>query len=197
MDSTLVYLNAVVLGHEKMGNEWVYEMQSGQEMFQAVLPATNKVVSWVDIGSLVRVCGVCQIEPNPFPELGKKIASFKILLASPSSVVVVKSPPWWTLSRALAIAGGLAVILVMATAWIGILRYQVGVQTSQLKAEIEQHKQAEEQLAIKTAMAQPSGSLVQHPDPADTPWGQPHKRAPTPRVYRRVYQNIQPECRTF
>lgn len=154
MDSTLVYLNAVVLGHEKMGNEWVYEMQSGQEMFQAVLPATNKVVSWVDIGSLVRVCGVCQIEPNPFPELGKKIASFKILLASPSSVVVVKSPPWWTLSRALAIAGGLAVILVMATAWIGILRYQVGVQTSQLKAEIEQHKQAEEQLAIKTAMLQ-------------------------------------------
>lgn len=154
LDSSMVSLNAMVLGHEKMGSEWVYEMQSGQEMFQAVLPATNSVVSWVAIGSLVRVCGVCQIEPNPFPELGKKIASFKILLASPSSVVVVKSPPWWTLPRALSIAGGLAVILALAAAWIGILRYQVGMQTSQLKAEVEQHKQTEEQLAVKTALLQ-------------------------------------------
>jgi C4-dicarboxylate-specific signal transduction histidine kinase len=91
------------------------------------------------------------VESNPFPELGLKIASFKLLLPSPSALTVIDSPSWWTPSRVFAVACGLAIILVIATAWISSLRRQVELRTSQLKAEVEQHKLTESRLAEQTA----------------------------------------------
>lgn len=154
LDSTLVTLEALVLGQEKLGADLVFEMQSGQTLFQAVLSRGNEEKLPIATGSRVRVSGVCQVEPNPFPELGRRIASFKLLAGSPASISVLESPSWWTLSRALAAAGGLAVILAIAAAWIGSLRGQVDARTCQLKAEVEQHKRTEEKLAEQTARLQ-------------------------------------------
>lgn len=152
LDSTLVSVEATVLGLENLGSHFVLELQSGQRVFQAVLPASREAPLQVASGSRVRVTGVCQIEPSPFPELGKKIASFKILLGSASAVTVLERPPWWTLKRALAAAAALIVVLAIAAAWIGVLHRQVEQRTLLLKREIQEHERTEAKLADKTAL---------------------------------------------
>lgn len=147
LDSTLVTLQAVFLGREELGAHQVFQLQAGEQTFQAITPAQSPVPGIVP-GSRVRVTGVCQVEPSPFPELGKRINSFKILLVSPGAVAVLQRPPWWTPKRALTMAGASVLVLAAAAAWIAMLRRQVEVRTIQLKKEIEERKRMEAEVEL-------------------------------------------------
>jgi C4-dicarboxylate-specific signal transduction histidine kinase len=102
----------------------------------------------------VRVVGVCQVELTPYAELGRPVASFKLLVGSLRDLVVLERPAWWTLKRALAVAGALLLVLAIAGGWIGILHRQVGERTKQLRKEITEHENAEARLAEETRRVQ-------------------------------------------
>ena len=154
LDATLVSLEAVVLRQQTLGQHFVLELESGQRVFQAFLPVRGSPALDVRPGSKVRVTGVCQVEPSPYTELGRRVASFRLLAGSLRDVVVLERPSWWTLRRALAAAGGLLLVLAIAGAWIGILHRQVGARTKQLRQEIAEHEKTETRLAEETRRVQ-------------------------------------------
>ena len=154
LDSTLVRLEAALLRREILGSELVLELQSGSRVFQAYMRANGRAPFSIEPGSRVQVTGVCLLESPPYTELGKRAASFKLLVGAPSDLVLLSRPPWWTLKRALAVTGTLMVVLALAGAWIGILHRQVEKQTKRLQAEIAQHEQTEARLAEEKKLVQ-------------------------------------------
>jgi signal transduction histidine kinase len=152
LDSMLLSIEAVLLRQESVGPDSVFELESGERVFQASLRGGVAAGRAIAVGSRVRVTGVCQVDPLPFAELGKRVASFKLLVGSPADVLVLERPPWLTLRRVLLLTGILLVVLGLAGAWIGILRRQVEERTKQLQQEIEQHKITESRLARETKL---------------------------------------------
>jgi signal transduction histidine kinase len=148
LDSTLVSLEAVLLGSEAMGAHHMFQLEAGQWIFQAIMPEPDQKLKPIAPGSRVRVTGICQIDASPFPELGKRINSFKLLMESPAGFVILQRPPWWTPQRALVIAAVLIAGLALASAWIGMLRHQVEARTAQLEKEIEERKRIELEMEL-------------------------------------------------
>jgi len=93
-----VSLEGVLLRQQNLGPNIVLELRSGSEVFQASLRARDNTRHAIRPGSRVGVTGVCQVESLPYAELGKRAASFKLLVGSWSNVVVLDRPLWWTLS---------------------------------------------------------------------------------------------------
>ncbi len=154
LDSMLITLEARLLRQQRLGSKVVLEFQSGERVFQALLPEKDNSALSLTRHSLLRLTGVCQVEPLPFAELGKTPGSFKLLVRSPADLVVLEKPSWWTLRRALALAAALVVVLALAAAWIAILRRQVYERTKQLQHEITEHEKTEAQLAQETKRVQ-------------------------------------------
>ncbi|HVM49175.1 MAG TPA: ATP-binding protein [Candidatus Acidoferrum sp.] len=154
LDATLVTMEAVVLRQETVGEHCVLELQSGERAFQALLPAKGRRAPAIAPGSRVRLTGICQVEPAPFSELGRRMASFKLMVGSLADLVVLERPSWWTLKRALVVAGALLVVLAIAGGWIGILRRQVEERTRQLQQEIAEHEKTEARLGEETRRVQ-------------------------------------------
>lgn len=148
LDSTLVSLEAVLLGSDGAGTHHLFQLQAGEWIFQAIMPEPAQKLKAIEPGSRVRVTGICQIEASPFPELGKRINSFKLLIESPAGLLVLQQPPWWTPRRALVIAAALVAGLALASGWIGVLRHQVEVRTAQLQKEIEERKRIEAEMEL-------------------------------------------------
>ena len=154
LDSTLVSLEGVLLRQQNLGPNIILELRSGATVFQAFVQARNKAQPVIAPGSRVGLTGVCQVESLPYAELGKRAASFKLLVESWSNVTVLDRPPWWTLKSALTVAAILMVVLAMAAAWIGILRRQVRERTKQLQREIVEHEETEARLAEEKKLVQ-------------------------------------------
>ena len=67
-------------------------------------------ISRLDNGSRVSVAGVCQIDPGEW-KAGEawRAKGFSIELRSADDVVLLESPPWWTLRRVFWMAGALGI----------------------------------------------------------------------------------------
>jgi len=153
-DCALVSLEGWVLGREIVGRSLVLELQSGEKVFQAILRDNSRALPNLAPASRVRVTGVCQIEPVPYAELGKRVSAFKLLLRSADDVAVLERPPWWNWKHTAMVGGALAAALGAAAGWIRILRRQVEERTKRLKHEIEEHRKTEAQLAEETRRVQ-------------------------------------------
>jgi len=130
----------------------VRELQAGQRVFEAFLPAKGNSVPTVAPGTKVRVTGVCQVEADPVHRAGRRVASFKTTGGVAGDLVILQRPAWWTLKRALLAAGTFAGgNWRSAAGWIGILRRQVEERTKQLQQEIAEHEKTEARLAEETA----------------------------------------------
>jgi hypothetical protein len=105
LDSSLVSMDVVFLGQERADSRLLFELQSGQKVFQALLPIGRETMPEIAPGSRVRVRGVCQVESSPFPELGRVAGTFKLLLSSPADLEVLERAPWWTLKRVVGLVG--------------------------------------------------------------------------------------------
>ena len=155
LDSTLVTLEGLVLGSEKLGNVFVLQIQSGQKIFQAFLSlAIGREAPTIVSGSRVAVTGVCQMEPAVHTELGKSPSAFSLLLRRPGDIAILERPPWLTVRQVLLAAGALLVVLLGAFVWIRLLHRQVEARTLQLKQEIAEHEKTEALLDGKTRLLQ-------------------------------------------
>ena len=106
------------------------------------------------------VTGVCRIEPGSW-EAGDnwRAKSFSILLRSAADVVLLQTPPWWTLKRLLWIIGVLAVAVLAAFGWAVALRRQVAERTRQLEEQIQQRQLAERRRVIEQERARVAHDL--------------------------------------
>jgi signal transduction histidine kinase len=88
-------------------------------------------------GSLLQVTGVCTARRSP----SKTPASFSVFVSSPSDIVVLRPPPWWTPARAARSLVLAAVGLILALTWVMTLRVQVRRQTADIRRLNDQLEQ--------------------------------------------------------
>ncbi len=111
-------------------------LQSGPIIFTAALAnqsGSNPIPSF-PVGSLLRLTGVCSIQGGE----GHEPESFRLLVSEPREIVLLKTPPWWTLQHGLMLAGGLALGGLFAWGWSRSLRRQVRAQTEIIRQNQEE-----------------------------------------------------------
>ncbi len=121
----LVRMKAYLLGQKDYETGQSLEVQSGQRVWEALLPGAEKVPS-LAAGSLLELTGVCVLELVPFT--GSKgwesstIGAARLLLRAPADVVVLKGPPWWSLKKVVALIVLLVILLTAALLRVHLLR---------------------------------------------------------------------------
>jgi signal transduction histidine kinase len=145
-DSTLVQLQARLINLSAEHDDLVLGLQMGPHFFVARLGKPQGTVNSIPVGSLLDVTGV-YVGRGTTP--GQGIDTFELLLNSPSDIRVLARPSWWTLKRLAGIVGLLAGIIAGSSVWIGLLRRQVEQRTQQLRREISEREQAEQQRAVE------------------------------------------------
>jgi PAS domain S-box-containing protein len=140
-DCKLVQLKAVVLDRTKRGREQFMALQTGGFAFHAFLgqDADNEAFASLQNGSEVLVTGICLIERGSSWQAGEtwRAKSFRLLLRSAADVKVLKAPPWWTLEKLLWMIAVLAVIVLAAFIWVGVLRRRVQKQTEIISQKLQ------------------------------------------------------------
>ena len=152
LDATLVTLEGTVLGVENLASHIILQMQADHRVFRASLGGNPSRSPRIAAGSLARLTGICQMEPSTHAELGRSPSAFALLLRTPADIVVLQSPPWWTVERVLMLAGTLLLGLLGTVVWIRMLHQRVNERTRQLQREIADHEQTEARLAEETRL---------------------------------------------
>ncbi len=139
LDARLVRLRAVLLQSVTQGQRTQLTLQADGAQFDAVL---DMKVDGLLPGSLLELTGVYLLE---FDEAHQP-HGFRLQLRSPTDVLVLKTPSWWTTGRAFAVAGGLGLCTLLGVFWVLQLRRVVRDQTRQIRAQIEKEARMQAEL---------------------------------------------------
>lgn len=148
-DARLVQVEARLLNLSSNRTEQLLDLQTGSRIFSARLKSRTGLAEPLASGSTVKIKGVFAAHGGD-RNLGLEVDSFEILLNSPDDIVIVSTPPWWTMKHTLATLAVLLTFGLLAAQWITQLRRRVDQKTAQLREEIEKHKRTEFQLQEKT-----------------------------------------------
>jgi signal transduction histidine kinase len=145
LDATRVRLESRLVGLSISHSEQVLELQAGTRSYVARLASSRGLLPDILPGSLLELTGVYMGQGGD----RTAVDSFELLLDSPSDIRVLARPSWWTFRHTLAVIGTLLVVILVALAWISLLRRQVDERTLQLTAEIKSRQQVEHQRALE------------------------------------------------
>lgn len=117
--------------------ETVLQCRAGDKYFETWLPGPiryEKKLKPRDILQLTGIYEVTTTHPMPRTEWAD---GFRIHLAGPESVVLLRTAPWWTLEREF-MALGIAVAVILAFfVWTGVLRRRVAAQREIIIQQVE------------------------------------------------------------
>ena len=140
-DCRLIQVSATLLERTQRGREQFLVLEKDGFIFHAYFgqdAGGAGFAQWQN-GSEVSVTGVCLIERGSSWRAGEswRAKSFRILLRSPQDVVVLQSPPWWTLQKVLWIAGAMGLVTLAAFTWVVVLRRRVRQQTEIIRERLQ------------------------------------------------------------
>ena len=145
-DVQLIRVTATLADAFKAEGGTVLVLQDGPRTLQARLP---EAVVPPPAGSRVRITAICRIETSrPGSGFASKVGVVSLRVRSAADVVVLESPPWWTVRRLGAILAALGAVTLLAGLWIVVLRVQVRRQTAALRHRIESEAALEERQRI-------------------------------------------------
>jgi len=140
-DCLLVAIEATLLDRAVHTKEPFLVLESGGSIFHASLQTQEPGAAFSNLenGSKLLVTGVCLIDPGEGWYYGQdwRAVSFRMLLRSPSDIVVLKQPPWWTLPKLLWALGLLGAVVLGAFAWVAVLRRRVQKQTHLINEKLQ------------------------------------------------------------
>ncbi len=148
LDSTRVRVKALLVNQRTTPTEQALEMRLGLRSFLALLPGLDKDIRAIPAGSQLEMTGTCVIQG-----VSQDVATFGLLLNSPSDISVLARPPWWTLQRLLVILGALACVLAVTVLWITQLRRKVEQRSAELEIQIQERQRVEQQHAMEQERA--------------------------------------------
>ncbi len=150
-DATRGQIEGIVVGASARESVQVLELQDAGEkrFFSAIIPTATDALSSLAVGSRVRLAGVFKAETDLLPDFGQAPTSFQMYVNSAADIQVLAQPSWWTARHTLLGLGALGFILLLALAWVRLLRNQVRLRTAQLQSEVTEHKRTE--IALETS----------------------------------------------
>ena len=109
-------------------------LQDGPVVFTARLqtPAQNRRRADLRAGSRLRLAGLCLLKSNERHE----IESFRILVPDIRSIEVIEAPPWWTSRHTIQAVLGLGFLILLAAAWVALLRSRLREQTRLIRQQL-------------------------------------------------------------
>jgi diguanylate cyclase (GGDEF)-like protein len=147
-DAELVQLEGQLVAQDSAATDPTIVLSSGKFVFSAVLPAQSSArlpAGWKQ-GTKIKLTGICSVQFAARETLGPGFSvptSFRILLRSPSDVVVIERPSWWTPGHALLVLALALAGTVMVLAWVVALRRRVLQQTNLLREQAELLRESE------------------------------------------------------
>jgi signal transduction histidine kinase len=145
-DGAVVQLEARLLHDVLRSASARLELQDRSVIFTARLAGQNArapLPRW-RAGSVLRLTGVCSIQGTETHEP----AGFRLLLAQPGDVTLLRAPSWWSVRHTLMLSGGLTLSILAAAGWIGSLRRQVRAQTDVIRQNHQQLAEASRQAGM-------------------------------------------------
>ena len=149
-DSLLVSIEGRLLEKSMLPDRQTLVLKADSTIFEASMGQRqiDPVLASLRSDSVLGLTGVCLVKKSGN---GDNL-SFQISLRSRDDIVVTQLPPWWTARRALAALGLLALGVLIALAWVAILRRRVQRQTDLIRTKLER----------EVALEQRYQSLVQN-----------------------------------
>jgi diguanylate cyclase (GGDEF)-like protein len=144
-EGDLIRVDGRLIEQQKATGQETLLVYAGDAVFSAILPGEFKDDSLAALrnGSTVRLTGVCVISETQESRHFRLPKAFQILLRSPSDIVVIESPSWWTPAHALLVLGFALAGTVLVLAWVVALRRRVKQQTDLLREQAELLKESE------------------------------------------------------
>ncbi len=151
-DSELISIDGELIGRDQASSDTTLMLSAGKVIFTAVLPkslADSQKDVW-KTGSKLRITGICSIsvtaensaagEGVAEGEGGSVAKSFRILLRSPSDIIVLKKAPWWTPVHMLVVLALALSATLLVLAWVVALRKRLEQQTHLLRKSEEEFR---------------------------------------------------------
>ena len=140
-DYDLVTLRGRVVGRSNLRQQQILMVQQKQNIFPVIF-SKSLVAQLPEEGTVVDVSGVCVNDVDSFG----RVSAFKLISGDGADVVVLHTPPWWTIRRAAMSIGVLGAVIAVVLAWVFVLRRRVRQQT-----QLISQKLAEEEALKETA----------------------------------------------
>jgi PAS domain S-box-containing protein len=143
-DSELVRIKGRLLHEAEYRGERVLTLEADSATFEADLRSQeqSRGLTHPEIGSLLELTGVCSIQAN---ETGDPLG-FRIILRSARDISVLRTPPWWTIQRALSILGLAILAGLLSLVWVSVLRRRVRRQTEIIRLRLASEAALEQRL---------------------------------------------------
>jgi signal transduction histidine kinase/CheY-like chemotaxis protein len=137
-DARFVRLTAFLVSHNVVRGDHLLTLSAGRKQFNAVLdhPQYSSFLESLTEGSKLQVTGICHVDfdATRFPP---QPTAFEILVPSVEDIRLLERAPWWTLRKALIVAGIMAGAVLLVLAWVLILRKRVAAQAEVLRERME------------------------------------------------------------
>ena len=202
-DAELVTIQGYLVDQSRQGPEHVLTLQLGDSIVVGQIEErqlTDRVRSFGK-GSLLQLTGVW----SPEMDENRKPLSYRVLLDSADSIVLVRSAAFWTGRRVVGILGVFGGVILLGAVWVTILRRRVREQTETMRAALE--STADGILAVN-----PEGAVVTYNQKFAEMWGVPaallelrdgnliferlSKRLQDPRQFTERTKELREDCDT-
>jgi PAS domain S-box-containing protein len=143
-DSELVRVTGRLLHEAEFHGERVLNLEAGSATFEVDLRAQDRsqALAPLETGSLLEVTGVCSVQAN---DEGDPLG-FRISLRSPHDISILRTPSWWTATRALSVLGLAILAGLVSLVWVYVLRRRVFRQTEVIRVRLESEAALEQRL---------------------------------------------------
>ncbi len=122
--------------------------RSGENLFEARLPANCEEIKGLEPGAKLRLTGLCHAMRSEWRKWMLNLIGFSLQLRSADDVVIIENASWWTKSRLFWLAGGAAGFALLFLGWVSLLRKTVSKQTGIISEKIEQEAVLQERQRI-------------------------------------------------
>jgi signal transduction histidine kinase len=128
MHAELVTLDATLLAVQESRTDLILECQTGQQIFEVLLPAGGSAPLKLTAGDHLRLTGICELTTShALPRIGW-VDGFRLHVPGPAGLAVLARAPWWTTERLLVALGVMSAMAMLGWAGTWALRRQVGRQ---------------------------------------------------------------------
>ncbi len=143
-DLRLMRVRGTLLDFSRHADGLQFTMQAGATIFDATLgaPAGAVRADLLNPGMVLDLTGLYRIAYDDFD----RPRGFQLQLRTIDDLAVVEKARFWTVPRALLVAGGLGGGLLLIVGWVAALRHRVRVQTEQIRDQVERQANLEAEL---------------------------------------------------
>lgn len=133
----LVTIDCEFLAVRESSQETILQCRSGDTYFEAWLPKFDPVLNGFKSGDTLRLTGIYEVTTtHPIPRI-EWVNGFRIHLAGPEAVTILRKAPWWTFDRLMAALGMALAAILAFLVWNTLLRRRVAAQTKIISGQIE------------------------------------------------------------